>query len=65
MKFKEYLEEGKEDKFIKAIKGAVSMSQAKRYKELFHQMDMSDKERDKIKKILDDKLKSLDKKKKK
>jgi uncharacterized protein (UPF0297 family) len=28
-------------------------------------MDMSDKERDKIKKILDDKLKSLDKKKKK
>ena len=64
MKFKEYIEEAKEAKFIKAIKGAVSMAQARRYTELFHQMDMSDKEREKVKKALEDKLNSLQKKKK-
>jgi hypothetical protein len=64
MKFKEYIEEGKEAKFIKAIKGAVSMAQARRYKELFHLMDMSEKEREKIKKALDIKLSSLEKKRK-
>lgn len=64
MKLKEYLEEGKEAKFIKAIKGSVSMAQARRYRQLFHEMDMTKQERDKIRKVLDAKLKELTKKKK-
>jgi hypothetical protein len=60
MKFEKYIEEGKEAKFIKAIKGAVSMAQARRYKELFHQMDMTDKERKKVQKALDKKLKEVE-----
>lgn len=63
MKFKNYIEEGKEKKFIKAIKGSVSMAQARRYKELAHQMTMSDTERKKVKKALDNKLKELTPKK--
>jgi len=59
MRFKEHIEEGKEKKFIKAIKGAVSMAQARRYREIAHQMDMSDTERKKVKKALDDKLKEM------
>ena len=39
------------------------MAQARRYKELFHQMDMSDKERTKVKDALDKKLKEVSKKK--
>lgn len=65
MKFQNYIQEDKETKFIKAIKGSVSMAQARRYKELFHQMDMSDKERANVRKALEDKLNSLSKKKKK
>jgi len=64
MKFKEYIEEGKEAKFVKAIKGSVSMAQARRYRELFHQMDVSASERKKIQKALDGKLKELQTKKK-
>jgi len=59
MKFEKYIEEGKEKKFVKAIKGAVSMAQARRYRELAHQMTMSDAERKKVKKALDDKLKEM------
>ena len=63
MKFEKYIEEGKEAKFVRAIQGAVSMAQARRYTELFHQMDVTDKERAKIKKALDKKLKEVAKKK--
>lgn len=64
MKFEKFIKEGREKKFIKAIEGSVSMAQARRYRELIHQMDMSDKEREKVSKALDDKFKSLQKKKK-
>jgi hypothetical protein len=60
MKFEKYIGEGKETKFIKAIQGAVSMAQARRYKELFHQMDMTDKERKKVQKALNKKLKEVE-----
>jgi len=64
MKFKEYLDEAKEDKFINAIKGAVSMAQLRRYKENFYLMDLPDSKKMKIKKHLDKKLKEMGKKKK-
>lgn len=63
MKFEKYIKEGKSAKFIKAIEGAVSMAQARRYNTLFHQMEMSDGERKKIRKALDKKLKEVEKKK--
>lgn len=63
MKFEKYIQEGKEAKFIRAVKGSVSMAQVRRYTELSRQMEMSDDERKKIKRALDDKTKELTKKK--
>ena len=64
MKFKKYIEEGKEAKFIKGIEHSVSMAQVRRYKELAHSMTMTETERRKIKEVLDKKMKELGKGKK-
>ncbi len=64
MKLKEYLDEGKEKKFVEAIKASVSIAQARKYRELAHEMIMSDKERQKVMKVLRVKLKELTPKRK-
>ena len=64
MKFKEYIEEGKEAKFVKSILSAVKMDELMRYKEIMHQMTMTDTERRKVRDALEKKIKELGKKKK-
>ena len=65
MKFEKYIQEGKEAKFVKAIESTVNMDELLRYKELMHQMTMTETERTKVKDALEKKLKELGKKKRK
>jgi hypothetical protein len=64
MKFEKYIQEGKEAKFVKAIKSTVNMDELLKYKELMHQMTMTETERTKVKEALEKKMKELGKKKK-
>jgi len=64
MKFEKYIQEGKEAKFVKSIESTVNMDELLRYRDLMHQMTMTETERTKVKDALEKKMKELGKKKK-